>query len=118
VEDVEKLLGLDFLDRRIREYSSGMRKKLSIAQALVGNPKLVMLDEPLANLDFNSMKSIVRVVTKLRDDTNFLIISHIWEPFLPIVDRVYVIAGGKLIARGEKEEIVEKLKALYSLSEQ
>ncbi|EEB74851.1 ABC transporter ATP-binding protein [Thermococcus sp. AM4] len=115
-DGVAELLGIDFLDRRIREYSSGMRKKLSLAQALIGSPELVMIDEPLANLDFEAMGRVVEIIRTLRKKTNFLLISHIWEPLLPLVDRVYVIAGGKLVAEGGVNEMEETLRNLYSLS--
>ena len=115
-DEVAELLGIDFLNRRIREYSSGMRKKLSLAQALVGDPELVMIDEPLANLDFEAMGRVVEIIKTLRKETNFLLISHIWEPLLPVVDRVYVIAGGRLVAQGEVTEMKEVLRNLYSLS--
>ncbi|ASJ00558.1 ABC transporter ATP-binding protein [Thermococcus gorgonarius] len=117
VKDVADLLELDFLDRRVREYSSGMRKKLSLAQAFLGDPELIMLDEPLANLDFDSMGKVVEVIDEFRDGSSFLLISHIWEPLLPVVDRIYLISNGKLVAQGGRDEMAGRLKAIYSLSE-
>ena len=113
VDEVAKLLGIDFLDRRILSYSSGMLKRLSLAQALVGDPELVMIDEPLANLDFNGIRDVVRILKELRDERSFLLISHIWEPILPLVDRVYVIADGRLVTHGEADEMEEVLRNLY-----
>ncbi|EEB74965.2 ABC transporter ATP-binding protein [Thermococcus sp. AM4] len=113
VDEVAKLLGIDFLDRRILSYSSGMLKRLSLAQALVGDPELVMIDEPLANLDFNGIRDVVRILKELRDERSFLLISHIWEPLLPLVDRVYVIADGRLVTHGEADEMEEVLRNLY-----
>jgi len=113
VDEVAKLLGIDFLDRRILSYSSGMLKRLSLAQALVGDPELVMIDEPLANLDFNGIRDVVRILKELRDERSFLLISHIWEPLLPLVDRVYVIADGRLVTHGEADKMEEVLRNLY-----
>nr|WP_297520931.1 ABC transporter ATP-binding protein [Thermococcus sp.] len=113
VERVRKLFDLDFLDEQTRNYSSGMLKKLAIAQAFVGNPQLVMIDEPLANLDFESMGMFVRLLRREKDERSFLIISHIWEPLMPVVDRIYVIAGGKLILSGEKEGVKDEVERLF-----
>ena len=113
IDEIAELLGIDFLDRRIISYSSGMLKRLALAQALVGSPELVMIDEPLANLDFNRIRDVVKLIGELREEMSFLIISHIWEPLLPVVDRVYVIAGGRLVTHGDVEEMEPVLRKLY-----
>ncbi len=115
VERVAKLFGLDFLDEITKNYSSGMLKKLAVAQAFVGDPELVMIDEPLANLDFESMGRFVRLLKEERGKRSFVIISHIWEPLLPVVDRVYVIASGKLVLSGEAGEVKEEVERLFKL---
>lgn len=113
VDEIAEILGMDYLDRRVISYSSGMLKRLSLAQALVGDPELVMLDEPLVNLDFRGIREVVGIIRRLGKEKSFLIISHIWEPLLPIVDRVYVIADGKLVASGNADEMKKTLKSLY-----
>ncbi|MCD6524248.1 MAG: ABC transporter ATP-binding protein [Thermococcus sp.] len=115
VERVGKLFGLDFLDEQTRNYSSGMLKKLAVAQAFIGSPELVMIDEPLANLDFESMRTFVKLLKREKDERSFLIISHVWEPLLPLVDRVYIIAGGRLILSGEKNEVRDEVERLFKL---
>jgi ABC-2 type transport system ATP-binding protein len=115
VERVAKLFELDFLDELTRNYSSGMLKKLAVAQAFIGDPELVMIDEPLANLDFDSMGRFIRLMKKEKANRSFLIISHIWEPLLPVVDRIYVIAGGKLILSGETKEVRGEVERLFKL---
>lgn len=115
IERVQKLFDLDFLDEQTRNYSSGMLKKLAIAQAFIGDPELVMIDEPLANLDFESMGKFVNLLKREKEKRSFLIISHIWEPLMPLVDRIYVIASGKLILSGEREEVRDKVERLFKL---
>ncbi|MDV3104340.1 ABC transporter ATP-binding protein [Thermococcus waiotapuensis] len=115
VERIGKLLGLDFLDEQTRNYSSGMLKKLALAQAFIGSPELVMIDEPLANLDFESIRNFVRILKGEKKERSFVIISHIWEPLMPIADRVYVIAGGKLVLSGEKEDVRDEIERLFRL---
>ena len=114
-ERIKKLFGLDFLDEQTRNYSSGMLKKLAVAQAFVGDPELVMIDEPLANLDFESMGNFVKLLRREREKRSFLIISHIWEPLMPTVDRIYVIASGKLILSGERDEVKDEVERLFKL---
>ncbi|MEO2151106.1 MAG: ABC transporter ATP-binding protein [Thermococcus sp.] len=115
VERVGKLFGLDFLDEQTRNYSSGMLKKLAVAQAFIGSPELVMIDEPLANLDFESMQNFVKLLKREKGERSFLIISHIWEPLMPLVDRVYVIASGRLILSGEKNDVRDEVERLFKL---
>nr|WP_297471032.1 ABC transporter ATP-binding protein [Thermococcus sp.] len=115
VERVEKLFKLDFLDERTGNYSSGMLKKLAVAQAFIGAPELIMIDEPFANVDFQTMAEFLRIFRELKDGSNFLIISHIWEPLKPIVDNVYVISNGKLIVQGEAKEHWDEIERLFKL---
>ncbi|WP_457751524.1 ABC transporter ATP-binding protein, partial [Thermococcus sp.] len=113
VERVEKLFKLEFLDERTSGYSSGMLKKLAVAQAFIGEPELVMIDEPFANVDFQTMGEFLRLFKRLKENTNFLLISHVWEPLKPIVDRVYVISNGKLIIQGEAKEHWGEIEGLF-----
>ena len=114
IERVAGLFGIGYLNEPIRNYSSGMRKKLSLAGAFIGQPELVLLDEPLANLDFDNVRLMVRTLKSLRKDgTSFLIISHVWKPLYPIVDFVAVIAGGKLLMSGDARELKREVEMLF-----
>ncbi|GAB6135817.1 ABC transporter ATP-binding protein [Thermococcus prieurii] len=113
VERVGKLFQLDFLDERTSNYSSGMLKKLAVAQAFVGAPELIMIDEPLANIDFETMGRFVKLFREMKSETSFLVISHIWEPLKPIVDRLYVISNGRLILQGEARELWDEVERLF-----
>ncbi|WP_297515762.1 ABC transporter ATP-binding protein [Thermococcus sp.] len=114
VEHVANLFEIDYLDETIRNYSSGMRKRLAIAQAFIGKPRLVILDEPLANLDFDQIRKVVKILKELRERTNFVIVSHIWEPVYGLADEVIVIGGGKVVMKGKAEELREDVKKLFS----
>ncbi len=114
VERVAELFEVKpFIDKRISGYSSGMLKRLSLAQAFVGKPELVFLDEPLANIDFDSMEKVIEIIEDMMGKTNFVIISHIWEPLMPIVDWVVVIGNGKLVLSGKAEEVQEDVERLF-----
>ncbi|KUH34110.1 ABC transporter [Thermococcus celericrescens] len=116
-EDAERAAELfdakSFLDKRITGYSSGMLKRLSLAQAFVGKPELIFLDEPLANIDFDSMERVIEIIEEMKEKTNFVIISHIWEPLIPVVDWVVVIGNGKLVLSGKAEEVQEEVERLF-----
>ena len=114
VERVVKVFGIDYLDERIGTYSSGMRKTLSLAGAFIGQPELVLLDEPLANMDFDNIRHVVRLLRDLKKGgTSFVITSHIWKPLYPLVDFVAVLTGGKLLITGDAGEVEGEVEKLF-----
>ncbi|WP_258084160.1 ABC transporter ATP-binding protein [Thermococcus thermotolerans] len=115
VEKAARLFGIeDALDRRIDGYSSGMLKRLSLAQAFVGEPEVVFLDEPLANVDFESVSEIVAIIGKWKGKgRSFVIISHIWEPFERLADYGVVISGGKVYLAGPFADIRDDVEAMF-----
>jgi ABC-2 type transport system ATP-binding protein len=76
--------------------SHGMCKRASIAQALLGSPKLVLLDEPTAGLDPNNAKNVRQQIAKLQGETTFLISSHNIQELEQLVDTVLHLEQGKL----------------------
>ncbi len=102
-----------FLDERINSYSSGMLKRISLAQAFIGKPEIIFLDEPLANIDFDGMGKVIEIIENMGVKTNFVIMSHVWEPLMPIVDWVVVIGNGKLVLSGKTEEVQEGVEMLF-----
>ncbi len=118
IERVAELFGINYLDKPIRSYSSGMRKKLSLAEAFIGQPELVLLDEPLANMDFENLRHAVRILRDLKKEgTNLVIASHIWKPLYSMVDFVAVLAGGKIILSGEREGVRREVERLFDYGE-
>ena len=116
-EEVERVAELfevrPFINKRINGYSSGMLKRLSLAQAFIGKPELIFLDEPLANIDFDSMERVIEIIDEMSGKTNFVVISHIWEPLMPLVDWVLVIGNGKLVLSGKAEEVQGEVEKLF-----
>ncbi len=90
-----------------------MLKRLSIAQAFIGNPELIFIDEPLANIDFNSMGQIIEVIDGMKREVSFVIISHIWEPLMPVADLVIAMSNGKIALKGKAGEIQEEVENLF-----
>lgn len=105
-----------FADRPIGQLSGGEQQRLFLAQALVGRPRLLLLDEPLASLDLRSQAGIAHLVARLAREQGFtvLLVTHDVNPVLPVVDRVLYLARGQ-VAIGALDEIIttQKLSSLY-----
>ena len=99
-----------FKHRLIKSLSAGMMQRLRFAQALIGDPVLIILDEPVANLDPMGRVELYRKILELYKDQkiNFLISSHILPELEKIVNWVSMINNGHIIAEGRITDIVPK----------
>ncbi len=87
-------------------FSRGMRQKVALAGALVHEPKLIILDEPLTGLDAGSARLVKNVLTeRVRAGATVIMTTHILEIAERMADRIGVIAGGRLIAEGTLTEL-------------
>jgi zinc/manganese transport system ATP-binding protein len=106
----------DYRDARVGELSGGEQQRVLIAHALVSRPQLLLLDEPLANLDLRSEQEIVAVLGKLAREHEIAVLlsAHDMNPLLPVMDRIIYVANGK-VASGSTDEVVtsEGLTRLY-----
>jgi len=96
--------------RPIGSFSAGMMQRLGLAQALVGNPDLIILDEPTANLDPIGRSDLLEMIRKLHADKNvdFLISSHILPELQTVCDHVGIINNGVMLVQGKAQEVVRK----------
>ncbi len=105
-----------FADQRVGLLSGGQQQRILIAHALVRRPRLLLLDEPLANLDVRSTAEIVALLRRLSRDygTAVLLSAHDMNPLLPAMDRIVYLANGSAVA-GKADEVVrtEVLSGLY-----
>ncbi len=86
-------------DRRVGGYSLGMRQRLSLATAMLGDPEVVVLDEPANGLDPEGVNWIRRILRRWADDgRTMLVASHVLAEIGQVVDRVVIIRAGKLVA--------------------
>ena len=84
-------------DKRVSKYSMGMRQRLGIAQAIMENPSLIILDEPMNGLDNHGVEEIRKLLLGLKEEGKLiLIISHNWEDIRLLCDRVYEMDMGVL----------------------
>ncbi|WP_379129407.1 ABC transporter ATP-binding protein [Paenibacillus sp. sgz500958] len=101
------------LDQRIhdkvRTYSLGMRQRLGIAQALLGRPRLLILDEPTNGLDPKGIKELREFIRKLADEGMAVFVSsHLLSEIQLLCDRVAIIGQGRVLAEGGVEELVAR----------
>jgi ABC-2 type transport system ATP-binding protein len=95
-------------DRRVRGYSLGMRQRLSIAQALLGDPGVLVLDEPANGLDPEGIRWLRTLLRELAGDgRTVLVSSHLLAEMQLLADAVVVVAGGELIVQGTVAEVVD-----------
>lgn len=90
------------MSRRVKTYSKGMRQRLGLAQALLGEPKLLMLDEPTVGLDPIATTELYRLLLRLRDaGTGVVICSHVLPGVEPYIDRAAILSRGVVMASGD-----------------
>ena len=96
-------------DKQLSAYSKGMRQKVVITAALLHNPKIVFLDEPLNGLDANAALSLKTLITSLaRDGKTIVYCSHILDVVERICERVVIIHQGSIVADGTVEQLLEQ----------
>jgi len=118
--EVERVLELTqaaaYADRPFSVLSGGERQRVMLAQALLGEPKLLVLDEPLASLDPKNQALLIECIAEVKRAMNatILFVAHDMNPLLHVMDRVFYIAGGGALL-GEIDEVVnsESLSHLY-----
>ena len=112
VEELLKLVGLENVDRKkgAGSYSLGMRQRLGIALALVGDPKMIILDEPINGLDPQGIVEVRETLTRLRDEKGITIMisSHILDELSKVADSYGVIHEGTLLDEFSAEELHER----------
>jgi len=94
-------VGLDpKLERRVGEYSQGMRQRASLARAMVHDPEILLLDEPFSNLDTAASRDVVAVLGKLKRSKTILVVTHQAALLEAVHDEVLVLAQGKIATHG------------------
>lgn len=111
IEDLLETVGLaDTGNKPVKKFSLGMKQRLGIALALVGEPDFMILDEPINGLDPQGIVEVREIISKLNTERNitFIISSHILEELAKISTNYGIIHNGKLLQELTKDELLEK----------
>jgi len=105
-----------FADTRVGQLSGGEQQRILVAHALIARPRLLLLDEPLANLDLGGAQEVVALLARITREQQVavLISAHEINPLLPVMDRIVYLAAGRAVS-GTTEEVVraDVLSELY-----
>jgi zinc/manganese transport system ATP-binding protein len=119
VNEVVQLVGAShYAGRPVGELSGGEQQRLVVAQALVRQPELLLLDEPLDNLDLANQGAVASLVQRICREwgVTVIMVAHDVNPILPYLDEVVYIASGKAVVGAPTEVITtETLSSLYGV---
>ena len=105
---MELLEAVELKHRRldvVRTFSRGMTQRVSIARALVNDPSVVLLDEPYSGLDPHAMHIFDELIASVREDRTFVMVSHDLDKGLALASHVLVLARGRVVHFGEKDQM-------------
>ena len=105
-----KIVGLqDVGNKKIKDYSLGMKQRLGLATAILANPKILILDEPINGLDPDGIRWVREFLREfVRDDKIVLITSHYMNELELTVDKIVGLSNGKVVIDGSSKNILEK----------
>ena len=113
-EELLQIVGLEEVQKKkIKTYSGGMKQRLGIAQALLNNPKMIILDEPTAGLDPKERVRFRNLIAEIGKDNIVILSTHIVSDIEHIADRVLMMKEGKVIYDGKADEIHMDLEEFY-----
>lgn len=110
MDELLDMVGLTHAQHRpVREYSKGMQRRIGIAQALINDPDLLILDEPTTGLDPIGTRQVKDLILELgRRGKSVLLSSHLLGDVEDVVDRMVILYGGKIRREGEREALLTK----------
>lgn len=100
----------DFIDRPIHQLSKGMRQRVGLADALLHDPKVLILDEPTVGLDPTQIRETRNLIHELAKRHTVLLSSHILPEVEATCERTIIIAGGTIVASGSPEELKARIR--------
>ena len=110
-QDLLHMVNLDDVaDKKIKSYSGGMKQRVLLAQALLGDPKILILDEPTAGLDPKERIGIRNYIAELSRDKIILFATHVVSDIECIADKVLLLKDGEIIATGTPSQLIENMQ--------
>ena len=111
LEELLKLVGLyEVKNKLISKFSGGMKRRVGIAQALLNNPKILILDEPTAGLDPQERARFRNLLSNIGTETIVILSTHIISDIESVAKETIMIKDGKLLLKGTHKEILEDMK--------
>jgi len=118
-QDMDKICDLvkigDVQKRLIRNLSKGYKQRVGLAQSLLGNPQLLILDEPTVGLDPKQIIEIRNLIKSLSKDHTIVLSSHILPEISAVCDRVLIISKGNIVASDTPENLAQNLVGMHQL---
>jgi len=112
-EELLHLVGLyDVRNKKIKTYSGGMRQRIGIAQSLINNPSILILDEPTVGLDPKERAKFRNIISNLSEDKIVLLSTHIVSDIEYIADDILIMKNGELALKGSSDEICRKIDGM------
>ncbi|MFH1662229.1 MAG: ATP-binding cassette domain-containing protein [Candidatus Falkowbacteria bacterium] len=112
IKDVVKMCGLSKVIRQpIEELSKGYRQRVGLAQAIMHDPNILILDEPTTGLDPNQIVEIRNLIKKLGEEKTVILSTHILAEVSATCDRVIIINNGKIVGEGTPDELAKKSRS-------
>lgn len=110
MEEVMQMTGIsDMGHRLIRNLSKGYRQRVGFAQAILGYPDIIILDEPTVGLDPKQIIEIRELIRNLGEKHTVILSSHILSEVQAVCDEIIIISKGKMVARGTSEELIDTM---------
>jgi len=105
---------LDLADRRPAQLSGGQAQRVAVARALASDPKLLLLDEPMAALDVSVAPALRRMLRRVLAGRTVLIVTHDILDAFTLADRVVVLDGGRIVDQGPTREVLERPRSAFT----
>jgi ABC-type multidrug transport system ATPase subunit len=111
VEGLLRMTNLyDVRKRKLGSYSGGMRRRFGIAQALIGDPQLIIVDEPTAGLDPEERNRFQNLLSEIGETAVVILSTHIVEDVRELCSRMAILAGGRVLLQGKPSALVAQLE--------
>lgn len=101
----------DWRNKRLGGFSGGMKQRFGIAQALLGNPKLIIVDEPTAGLDPTERNRFLNLLSSIGSDVVVILSTHIVEDVRELCSQMAIISNGGVVLQGKPQDAIDELRA-------
>ncbi|MDX1960988.1 MAG: ATP-binding cassette domain-containing protein [Leptospiraceae bacterium] len=117
--ELERILGeisisIEKLDQNIMQFSGGEQQRIQIGRALLTNPKILLMDEPVTGLDRLMLRKVKEILLNQKNKFSILIITHDLEFASEVCDTIYIMKEGKILENGETKMIFKNSKNEYT----